>query len=349
MLAPRGTPAFNGFLQERLEALARKTEEALKGNLEALFLGGGYGRGEGSVVVRDGRELPYNDFDLTIVLKNKSQPSEKILLAVAEPFAHELHIEVDFSRPLDGDDIRHWPHTLMWYELAHGHQTLYGPPNLLKELAPSYIWALPPAVEATRLLLNRGAGLLWSLRILNGLDKATDVDFLRRNVFKALQAMGDAAMLWDGNYSVAYQGREVLLEKLYKKDPDWPLPLEDYRQAMVFKLAPDEAPTSAIDEPRLRQVCDLWIASFLRLESQRVRSPFPTTQAYHDDPFQRESSPGPRDMALNAVRNLRVGRWSLDHPRQNLYRTLPLLLEPGSDPAWPSKSQNFLNAWRRFN
>src|SRR6185436_123023 len=59
--------------------------------------------------------------------------------------------------------------------------------------------AIPPA-EATRLLMNRGTGLLLAeQRLSSGLD-STDADFVGRNIAKAQLALGDAVLTSFGQY-----------------------------------------------------------------------------------------------------------------------------------------------------
>ena len=67
-----GSAEFNERLNETLLRIGDEVEQALGNNLVTLVLGGGYGRGEGGLVVKDGKEMPYNDLDLTLVVGRKS-------------------------------------------------------------------------------------------------------------------------------------------------------------------------------------------------------------------------------------------------------------------------------------
>ena len=109
--------------------LARFTKEvkaALGENLVALILGGGYGRGEGGLVVVDGIQQPYNDLDFVLIVQDKSRVDANALDGLSHRYEAELKIHVDFSRPLTPTDIQQWPHWLMWHDLINGYVVLAG-------------------------------------------------------------------------------------------------------------------------------------------------------------------------------------------------------------------------------
>ena len=56
----------------------------------------------------------------------------------------------------------------MWYDLLNGHIVIKGPSDILSAHAPAALKKTLPVIEATRLVLNRGAGLLWALRVVRG-------------------------------------------------------------------------------------------------------------------------------------------------------------------------------------
>src|SRR5438105_13305058 len=56
------------------ERVARLVPE---GKLEALVLGGGYGRGEGGVLTTDAGERPYNDLEFYIFLRGERLLNQK--------------------------------------------------------------------------------------------------------------------------------------------------------------------------------------------------------------------------------------------------------------------------------
>jgi len=138
-LAVHASDEFNERLGEALNGIAKDCREALGDNLCALILGGGYGRSEGGVIIdNSGKEMPYNDFDFTIIVKNPNEIPEGALKEVSEKYEPILKIDVDFSRPLTINDVRNWPHILMWQDLLNGHMVIDGPEDILEKNAPPY-------------------------------------------------------------------------------------------------------------------------------------------------------------------------------------------------------------------
>lgn len=214
-----GSAEFNEKLHQILSTMADKVEQVLGDNLTALILGGGYGRGEGGVILVDGAEMPYNDLDLTLMVARKSKIPWTSLQSVGNTFAKELRIHVDFSRPLTIQDVEKWPNWLMWHDLVNGHVVLKGPSDILISHAPLAVREQLPTIEGTRLLLNRGAGLLWALKIVRNSEKEPDNDFIRRNYYKCALALGDALLISYRCYTTKYFGRDSLFRDLQYRQP----------------------------------------------------------------------------------------------------------------------------------
>ncbi len=235
---------FNDRLDSTLHRLVEDVSEALDDNLVALILGGGYGRGEGGVVEVAGFELPYNDLDLVLVVDDKRAVRQESLSSISHRYEEELKIHVDFSRPLTIEDIRNWPRSLMWQNLLNGHVVLYGPQDVILSNAPASLRDPLPVIEATRLLLNRGAGLLWAMRVARGVEEAPDADFVPRNYFKCGLALGDAALITHGRFATPYRGRKERLAALAMERGDVAaLNIElIYEISLTFKFTPGQAP-----------------------------------------------------------------------------------------------------------
>jgi len=332
--------------------LGDDVEAALGDNLVALLLGGGYGRGEGAVLITPDGELPYNDLDFTLVVKHKGAVPN--LKAISDRYAEELGIHVDFSRPLTLQDIEKWPHWLMWYDLVQGHVVLKGVSGILRDHAPPALRNPLPLIEATRLLLNRGAGLLWALRVLKGLEKASDEDFVRRNYYKCALALGDALLMAYGRYTSVYHGRDERFSALQAKQGGVAaFALDDlYREALRFKFRPASCPREGFDDARLRRLATQWGAVFLHVEQLRTGRRWPGLAAYSEWWGLREKDQHtPEKVLRNLVRNRQRDRWSWRYPREELYRQLPALLglPGGTIPDWDAASASFLKTWDRFN
>lgn len=354
IFAAHASVRFNAWLERRLFALSRELAAAIGPDLVAVILGGGYGRGEGGVHMLCGRERPYNDLDLFVVMSGARAWPHLTLERLARHRTPDLGVPVDVGRPLTVPELGRWPAWLMWHELLHGHAVLHGPADVLTRHASDAAWGPPPAIEATRLLLNRGAGLLWAWRTALGLEAGSDADFVRRNRYKVEQALGDALLIAGGRHRTALEGRADDLAGLVRDRPDLaPLVQQrTYRESLAFKLRPDGVSLAQPSAATLAEAAHRWTRVFLRVESERAGRAFPDAAAYAAWPSLREASPTASGAALNLARGVLLGRPSVRHPREAMYRELPLLLQgpaaSSSPAAWGERGERFLAAWRRF-
>lgn len=351
--AQGGSARFNEWVGIRLQAIASDVKTLMGDNLEALILGGGYGRGEGGVVTIRGVERPYNDLDLFLLVRDKNLVDRDGLRRISQEHFSELGVDVDFSRPLTSRDVTRWGRELRWYDLVHGHMVLEGRKNILKDLAPVLLYSPPAPIEAARLLLNRGAGLVWALRVARGLETAPDHDFVRRNYNKCNLALGDALLLACGSYVPGYLVKEKLLARLGACSPLVnSLELEQlFSDAVKFKFAPDAAPTGQPDVDVLNTAAELWGRVLLLVESKRTGKVWSSIDEYTRWNGVRERQQNTLfDRPKNFVRNARLGVWSTRYPRERLYRSLPALLCGGvPEEAWEERSAEVLSLWDKFN
>lgn len=349
-----GSVEFNQGLHETLVRLSDDVEQALGNNLVTLVLGGGYGRGEGGLVLKEGKECPYNDLDLILVVRRKSQIPWDRIQTIEEKYAQELNIHVDFSRPLSVRDVKNWPRWLMWYDLLNGYIALKGDQEFLARLAPANLRDPLPAIEATRLLLNRGTGLLWALRVIRKLEDSPDEDFVRRNYYKCALAIGDAILIAYQRFTTKYWGRDVLLADLERDEPrvaELGIQLL-YTEALRFKFRPDQIASDAIAEPQLAALAASWGAVFLHVEMVRTGQAWSSLDEYIDWQGIREKDQHAVPMLFrNIVRNFQIGRVSWRYPREGLYRKLPVLLGLVKERTenWAEQSKGFIRIWNGFN
>ncbi len=352
LYAQCGSDAFNGYLNCELQSLASTTQQVLGSNFVALLLGGGYGRGEGGVWKQGNRERPYNDLDLTLIVQNSNAIPNGSLAQVKQEYEKRLGIHVDFSRPLTPEQIASLPHTMMWHDLAKGHQVLAGSPSIFNENVPCNLFDPLPSIEATRLLLNRGAGLLWAMLIANDVEPAPDEDFVRRNAYKCLLALGDAILIVHKEYEPSNPWRDIRLQELLEKANTLPTEIivSGYRSALKFKALPNSLPNLQHSVEELDGIAQLWGAVLLYCESKRTGRVWSSIQEYADWRGVREAAQNRiKDLPRNFVRNLQNGCISLLYPRESLYRELPILLGLGKKKAQLSTICPFLETWRKCN
>src|SRR6267154_3711417 len=131
--------------------------------LQALVLGGGYGRGEGGVLKTLKGDKPYNDLEFYLFLRgNRLLNARKYGRALDQlgqglsPLAG-LHVEfkIDSLQKLQQSSI-----SMFSYDLVLAHRIVFGCDDLFGNCQHHLNASRIPAVEATRLLFNRCTGLL---------------------------------------------------------------------------------------------------------------------------------------------------------------------------------------------
>lgn len=216
----------------------------LSRGISAVVLGGGYGRGKGGVISHNGRMYPYNDLDFFVFTKGLSKAQrQEIDVALGElsrELSEELRVDVDFCSAREEKSLVNVSNTLMYQELLAGHVMVYG-----SESALSCILPLPaskiPGLEGMRMMLNRGAGLLFALRRLaSGESASSDGGFVIRNLQKCVLGCGDALLICGHEYDYSLEKRQ---EKLCGSDfsgdfeyHNWLS--EKYKDAVLFKGHP---------------------------------------------------------------------------------------------------------------
>lgn len=360
MYAASGSAAFNRDFGKALSEYAASIKSRAGDALAGLVLCGGYGRGEGAVARRPSPDDPnvivetgYNDVDILPVAESGGIPRLTEALASCEEerkqFELRWQVDLDIGRPLERGALATLPASLMWIEVARGHLVLEGKKDLFSS-SISFSPDVPvPPVEAARLLVNRGTGLLIAARKAAGQPPSaydcSDPDFVRRNWMKCRLALGDAACIAAGCHVTPVEDKAeafvrakpklvILLSRAPGRRDSSGKELfaeleREYRAGIAFKLDPDSQPD--IPAPALLATqAALWLDLFLATESARGGRTFSGVVEYALWNGVREvaENSGMRNLARNLVKNLARRKFSFRYPREELYRRLPLLLEP---------------------
>jgi hypothetical protein len=336
---------------EQLEAhLARCCDRVLTGvrsvvpmsRLEGVLLGGGYGRGEGGVLRTSSGDNPYNDLEFYILLRGSSWLNERKfrqqLHHLAEQLTPEAGIEVEF-KVLSQQKLESSPITMHYYDLIAGHRRLWGEEDLLRRCSQHESATNLPLSEATRLLMNRSSGLLFSNSLLKReLFGPDDADFVGRNQAKAQLAFGDVVLTAFGMYHASCRERNRRLSALSAKEPlPW---LETVRkhhaEALDFKLHPRK--TDASREELLckhQELISTALQLWLWLERRRLRQAFSSAVEYAQCPINKcPETTLARNILVNASTFGAPALWqekAFRYPRERLFNALSLLLwEPST-------------------
>jgi hypothetical protein len=255
-LGPKIDKQIQNYLKPVTEVLVSKVP-----GIQSVLLAGGFGRGEGSVEIIDGKPIPVNDFELFIITKDKIDEvtvNEVAAAATAalpvsrktghsfetfdrEVFSDTLYVDLKL---LTLDDLPKLLPMIRYYELKHSSKLLWG--SDIRNLMPDHSVQDLPAAEGLRVLLNR-----LSMTLLY-----FDVDFIGRELTlsesRALQYLAGKAVIdiptallsLSGDFVPSYKGRsdvfaEVFAERfpeLAQQIPDLP---KRVQKATEFKLKPN--------------------------------------------------------------------------------------------------------------
>lgn len=327
---PRVESRIQNALDDIRATLASSPESSA---IRAVALGGGYGRGEGGATP-DG--MPYNDMDFFLVM-NAQPPSaglRSLLDGISAKWGRELAIDIDFCCVKSLNALYKDADTLMIQELFAGCRIVFGDKHIF-DGAPRRPFSELPWTEAARLLLNRGAGLLFARQRAS--DPA-EADFVRRNLHKAALGCGDAILVVHHDYRAT--GTERLEALRHYHETSWLI--SAYENALAFKYAPGTQ-----KEPDYAHHLDCWLRTMALVATEVTRH-----IASSDAHFSacRIADAGPRSLksmilSLCSAPVLPELLCPLAvHPRVKLLRLLTVCLENPEH-----ETDTFIRLWKRYN
>ena len=243
-------PELDGFVEEACAGLGAEIAALCVPRLAGVVLGGGYGRGEGGAI---GSCLS-NDLDFFAITEDGAPEAESVaaIAAALEPLSkrwtEKLGVDVDFAVKTPWR-LKHDEARLMVQELVHGYFDVAGRKGDdlfagIERREPSRL----PVGEATRLLMNRGMGLLLAKEAADGgaSESGRAGDFVNRNINKCVLGAGDAKLIARGEYRWKAEDRAAALgDPLYSAAVEWKFrpkgsPVCDWEKAREIWLAAEE-------------------------------------------------------------------------------------------------------------
>ena len=243
------SPAMDRLVDETIAGIGSEIEALHIPKLRGVVLGGGYGRGEGGVArdAETGEEHLYNDLDFFAITEDGVSSADLTAVGaqlepVSKRWTEKLGIDVDFTVRTPWR-IRHDQERLMIQELLHGYFDVAGAKGEVlfagvESRSPSAF----PWMEAARLMMNRGVGLLLAHETLSS---QPSTPFVLRNINKCILGVGDARLIACRGYRWKVEDRAATL-----KD-------ELYAKAMAWKFRP--RPESVCDWETARET---WLTAF---------------------------------------------------------------------------------------
>ena len=286
-------PELDRALADALAAIGREIDAMRIPSLAGVVLGGGYGRGEGGArgelkvesskfkVESSKSDVACrlsNDLDFFAITKEGATDADAAAVARAlEPlsrrWSEKLGIDVDFMGRTPWR-LRHDQERLMVQELVHGYVDVVGEKGEvlfagIERREPSDL----PWMEAARLLMNRGMGLLLAAEklqsVVDGRHPTADCrlsnvhSFVNRNINKCILGAGDAFLVSRGLYRWRATERADACEaqgfdRLYRAAVEWKfrpsdVPVCDWETAREEWLDAKLNVTAAVDGEGFRR------------------------------------------------------------------------------------------------
>jgi len=202
----------------------------------ALILIGGYGRGEGGIVLENGTYHPHNNLDLLYIYNGNINKS-KVNLANSklQEISKKHGIGIDMSA-INKQKLMKLDGLVVGYDMRHGHRTLLGDSTFLKEHKAFSIYNIDPA-DVRQLLVNRGTLLLINRVLLNKETQTEDEKkLIIKHAIKAIIGYGDALLYFNDSYHWSYAQKQLNMSELKNIDKDIK---ELYSKAILFRFMPN--------------------------------------------------------------------------------------------------------------
>ena len=226
-------PELDRLVDDSCTEVGREVEALRIPRLAGVVLGGGYGRGEGGVKeTGNGARTLFNDLDFFAITEDGASTDEiAAIIAALEPVSKKwtgrLGLDVDFTVRTPWR-IKHDEDRLMIQELVRGYFDVAGCKGERLFAHIRLIDAMKvPWMEAARLLMNRGMGLLLAMEETgNGEEgrgkREQERGFVLRNINKCVLGAGDARLVarHDYRWKAAERG-EALGDALYRAAVEW--------------------------------------------------------------------------------------------------------------------------------
>ncbi|OGL44005.1 MAG: hypothetical protein A2149_02990 [Candidatus Schekmanbacteria bacterium RBG_16_38_11] len=201
-----------------------------------VILGGGFGRGEGSVLVKEDVIRPVNDYDIFIVVPDDCTADFR---AFGKELAGEIQIRLLDLIPIKHSSLSSLPATQFNYDLRYGSRHLWGD-NLL-ETIPRYKEGFVDHESGRTLLLNR---LICAIEAFSEDFEFRNMTteerfFLVNQTGKIVSSCIESLLIRRNRYHHSYRKRQETFEALFPKKESLK---QLNKRATEFKLRPSMSP-----------------------------------------------------------------------------------------------------------
>jgi len=222
-------------------------------NLRSILISGGFGRGEGSIIVEDNQIRPLKDYDIFVIVKKK--PKHKLIEFIHTKSYEKLGIENPTNKDFVFSDFvidinfttekrLSLRPDIFSHELKNASKILWG--EDIRECIP---WSLKdiPTITPLRFLFEKATGLIAHTSDINMKNMEIESDKKLPFIYECYKTYVEICTVLCfsmGCYEPSYERRSILftenfrlkLPEIHRIIPDLPDKVEKYTQ---FKLKPD--------------------------------------------------------------------------------------------------------------
>lgn len=235
-----GSQKFEEEMTHFFSDLKEQIEKSISPSLyKAIILIGGYGRGEGGVVLSNGKEKAHNNLDFLIISNELMPHQEKQLYErfdkIVRFFCKKIDIGVEFSIIAYKKFIRCGT-LVITYDMKKGHKQILGDSSFLRNMSSLKVENIP-TWDIRNLMVNRGTLLLINDLILKKENLSlADKKMVIKHCIKAIIGYGDALLFYLGEYDYSYATKQ----KRMREQKEVSLKFRKlYDAAMNFRFNPD--------------------------------------------------------------------------------------------------------------
>jgi len=198
---------INDYIDGDLEIIKNEILKKIDG-IECIILGGGFGRGEGSVIVNKSKIQPINDYDIYVVTKYKVDAVKiKLIRLKLISLIKIRQIDIEFKTK---NDLRFSKKTVANYDLKFASKLIYGNPDILNII---------PDFKSNKILLSECL-LPLNLYIISIIQSypseyTAENDFWgKQQISKSILGWSMAILISEGKYHPSYITRQKLFKDL---------------------------------------------------------------------------------------------------------------------------------------
>ena len=196
---------INDYIDGDLEIIKNEILKKISG-IECIILGGGFGRGEGSVIVNKSKIQPINDYDIYVITNYKVDAVKiKLIRLKLISLIKIRQIDIEFKTK---NDLRFSKKSVANYDLKYASKLIYGNPETLNTI---------PDFKSNKILLSESLIPLnlYIISIIQSYpqnDTAENDFWGKQQISKSVLGWSMAILISEGKYHPSY----IIRQKLFK-------------------------------------------------------------------------------------------------------------------------------------